>query len=434
MNSHVKYSVYLVAIGNELTSGKIVDTNTPYLAAELRKLGLEVTGAALVRDVHEEIVAALARAAAVADLVLTTGGLGPTSDDLTRQAVAAAAGVPLEEHAGALKKLEELFAARKRPMNPNNLRQVQFPAGARIVLNRTGTADAFVTPLPVPGAAKPVPVVSLPGIPRELEIIFAEELVPWLTKEFPAAEHVPAELILRGFGCSESYVGQQIEQCGLPPEIEVAYNPMFPEILLTFRHNGSEPRAARLAALAALEPRIRHALGREFVLGGREDSLPDLVAKLLVANGLTLAAAESCSGGMIADALVARPGASKFFSSSAVCYSNEAKSTYLGVRPALLSRYGAVSREIAIEMARGARHRTNADIAVSITGIAGPEGGTPEKPVGTFCIGLASADGEDAWQHFYPHERNMFRRYGAYLTLDLVRRKILGLPLTWERR
>ncbi|MFN8390021.1 MAG: CinA family nicotinamide mononucleotide deamidase-related protein [Bdellovibrionota bacterium] len=423
----------IVAIGNELLSGRVTDTNSTAICRKLYRLGIEVTHVTQVKDIHHDIVQELTREAKRADIVVTTGGLGPTSDDLTRETLADLAGVPLEEQPRARAKLEALFAARGRTPSPNNLKQVLFPAGAEVITNRIGTADAFVTRLTVDGRI--VPIVSLPGVPREMETIFEEELSTWLERNLPSADSRPLFLSLRCFGRSESYLGLQIESLNLNPVIEVAYRPMFPEILLTFTHIGSGSREERLEELTDAVTHVRELIGPQFVFTDRADeTLPAHVGKLLAEKGLTLACAESCTGGLIAHLLVSQAGASQYFASSVVAYSNDAKSVFLGVRPAIIARYGAVSGEVVKEMARGALHRMGTDFAVSISGIAGPDGGTEAKPVGTFWIGIATKSEELAFEQFFPHERDMFRTYGAHLALELLRRKILGYPLTWQRK
>ena len=314
-------------------------------------------------------------------------------------------------------------------MNENNLRQVQFPKGAEIITNRIGTADSFVTMI------GNTPVISLPGVPIETQTIFSEQLVAWLQSRFPSDEGGAPSFYWRCFGCSESYLGRQIESCSIAPEIEVSYRPMFPEILLTFTHRRAASKEDKQKELTLIQPVLAAAIGDDFIVSREEHvTLPEALLSILKDRKLTLAVAESCSGGLIAHLLTSHEGASEVFLSSVVSYSNESKSIFLGVRPAMLKRYGAVSHEIAVEMARGAKYKTGADIAVSITGIAGPGGGTEEKPVGTFYIGIATARQEEAWPHLFIQERNLFRLYSAHLALDVVRRTLLDLPPTWDRK
>ena len=428
-----KPRIQLLAIGNELVFGSTQDTNSSFIAQTFAKLGADVCHIALVKDELIAISESLAQAAEHSELIVTTGGLGPTSDDLTRNAVAKAAGVGLAENAQARVKLTDFFSRRNRPLNPNNLRQIEFPEGAAVIPNRLGTADAFVSKMKN-SQGKEVMILSLPGIPKETVALMDEHIAPWFQKQFPTLR-APIATYLRCFGVSESFLGMKIEALHLPESIEISYRPMFPEILITFYHRGNIAAEKQREELQHISAQAEQAIGPEFVFSQQvSQSLAERIGELFCQRKLKLAAAESCSGGLLAHQLVSISGASEFFSSSVVSYSNEAKSVFLGVRPALLQRYGAVSEKIATEMARGVRYRAGADIGVSITGIAGPDGGTAEKPVGTFWIGLCAGDNEEAYDFFFPAERNHFRQYCVSLALDLVRRKLLGLPMTWERR
>lgn len=423
--------IRILAIGNELLNGAISDTNTAALCRFFEERGAVVERSALVRDKEPEIEAELARAVLGADLVITTGGLGPTSDDLTRSVIASFARKPLKEDAAARLKLEALFAARKRPMNETNLRQVFFPQGATILENSLGTADSFVTWVEQTDGEQ-TPILSLPGIPRELKHLLAEKVAPWLESELP----MPSPTLrryLRSFGRSESYLGKKIEELRLPETVEVAYRPMFPEILLTFSE--SRVRSPEVEEeLDAVVKSVRQAIGEEFFFGTEPSVfLPQTLAELLKARGKTLALAESCTGGLLSDLLVSLPGSSTFYRGGVVSYANGVKAKVLSVSSESLRAHGAVSAIVAQEMAVGARTLLEADIALSITGVAGPDGGTPEKPVGTAWIGIADANGVQAVPHFYAIERNMFRAFCASAALDLLRRRLLDLPLEWQR-
>lgn len=440
----VKLTIF--AIGNELLSGAVIDTNTSLIAKLLRPYGILLQKAVILPDDHQVIVQAFAKEVPESDLIITTGGLGPTSDDLTRDAIAEAAGVRTQEHAAARAKLEELLKRRGRTVNENNLRQVYFPEGATVLTNRTGTADSFCTELRLSTpTTTTIPVISLPGIPRETEILLHEEVLPFLKNRFSGLGQAPASTYLRCFGFSESYIGERIEAAKLSSSIQVGYRPIFPEILLTLTAAETTEckevplvEKGELVAKAAIM--VAQAIGEDHVFSRGTDettakeTMANTVAKLLQQKNLKFAAAESCTGGELSSMLVRIAGASEFFLGSAVSYSNAAKSALVGVRPALITKYGAVSKEVAIEMARGALLRLGADIAVSVTGIAGPDGGSEEKPVGTFWVGIATTKSEEAFPHFYPAEREMFRRYAATMALDLVRRTVLGLPTHWARQ
>ncbi len=431
----------IVAIGNELTSGSIVDTNSAYLAGELGRLGVRVRRISLVEDEIGRIVEEIRSAAALADFVITTGGLGPTSDDLTREAVAAACGTGLERSEESLKRMKLLFEKRGRPFAPINERQADFPTGAEILPNPAGTADAFISGFKSGGGI--IPLISVPGVPREMKEIFALHIRPWLARRWPGAA-ADNYSYMRVFGLSESYIGGVIESLGLDSRITTAYRPTFPEILLSFRAAAEDGKSL----VETAREKVRQALGAEFCFSDDPAvSLPARVVQLLIERNCTIAAAESCTGGMLMDKLFSVPGASQAVQAGVVSYSNDAKQVFLGVKPLVLDAYGAVSREVAEQMAEHVRMRSGAGIGISITGIAGPDGGTDTKPVGTVWIGLSSrnaagAEGGlseagrriDTVSLVYPAERNHFRNYISSLALDLVRRSLLGYPLDYARK
>lgn len=423
----------LLAIGNELVFGKIVDTNSAAIAQATYAEGLRMRRVVLCSDSCAEIVAELKRAAEDSSLIITTGGLGPTSDDLTREALAEASGTTLVESAAALAKLVAWAAQRKRPLNENNKKQALFPMGAERIENTVGTADAFVTNLRNLAGTE-VPVISLPGVPREMKHLLAEAVLPWIRARFPLPIQAPS-ISFRCFGLSESHLGSVIDGLTLPESIEVAYRPQFPEILISLTHRGSQSVAVRTTELSSLRESVGAAIGEEFIFSDTADkTMPEVVSALLQTQQITFAVGESCSGGLLAHRLISLAGASAYFLGSAVTYSNDAKTTLLGVHGAQIEEYGAVSSQVAREMARGARIRFGASIAVSITGIAGPDGGSPEKPVGTFWIGLSTPSGDQSFEYLYVGERNAFRLYSTTAALDLVRRTLQRLPLTWQIR
>ncbi|MCB0325894.1 MAG: CinA family nicotinamide mononucleotide deamidase-related protein, partial [Bdellovibrionales bacterium] len=368
----------IISVGAELLNGDVLDTNSTFLARELTYAGAKVRRVTEVDDTLEEIRDELVREGTRSNIIITTGGLGPTSDDKTREAIAQTVGVPLEERSESLERLVAYLERRGRALNETNRRQARFPQGATILPNGYGTADAFITDY---GATA---IISLPGPPKELEPLFREAVLPWLIRRFPGIVRAPRRY-LRCFGLSEAHVGAQLEQAGLPAAIDIAYRPQFPEILLSFFvTDGGIPLAEQEQLLEEAEHRAREVLGEAHIISSDpEERLPEAVAKLLKSKQVTLAAAESCSGGLFAHRLVSLAGSSEFFLASLVTYSNEAKEVFAGVKPSLIEHYGAVSEQTAIAMARGARFRIGADLAISITGIAGPDGGSDEKPVGT---------------------------------------------------
>ena len=411
----------LLVIGEELLAGDIVDKNTAYLSIELAALGIEVREARIIGDVQSEIVEALNYAVGKSELVITTGGLGPTEDDLTRDAICKLAAVEPVLNKESEERLAKYYKSRGRPFNPGSKRQVYFPAGAEVIQNPVGTADAFIT------RVNDVPIITLPGVPREIKGIYDVHLKDWLKTNFRVSTPVNKSF-LTVFGLSESHVGGVIEGCKLPKEVKVGYRPRFPEVYLKFSATNS-------GLLADAVKRVREAIGEEFIVASSKDaSLKNSIGEIIKESGKSVAFAESCTGGRVADYLVNNEGASEYFLSSIVTYSNASKEKLLGVPKELLETYGAVSKEVALAMAKGARERTGADIAVSITGIAGPNGGSKEKPIGTVCFAISTKSGEQAVKDMSPFGRNFFRTYCAFRALDLVRREVLGLPFQWDKR
>ncbi len=413
----------IVAIGNELVSGTILDSNSQFLCAELTALGFQIKKVLLVGDNIKEISAAINGELAQSQLIITTGGLGPTTDDLTRQAIAQVANVALKLNQKAKEKLIELLVKRGRIANENNLRQVEFPEGAEVINNELGTADSFITKI------NNVPIISLPGVPREMKHIFVNKLKFYLEKNFNLKQK-PVSLSFRVFGMAEATLGEKIEGFNLPDYIEVAYRPNFPDIIITLKNLATTDNQERTSELEKIYPSLIRHLGENFVYSRKEkDSLANVVANLLIAKKQTLALAESCSGGLLADSLISIPGASEFLLSSIVSYSNEAKIKLLGVNPETIKTCGAVSKETALEMVKGIKAKLASDFALSITGIAGPDGASVEKPIGTFWVGLATADSAVAFKYCYPQERNIFRIMTVATALNLLRKQLLGLEL-----
>ncbi len=419
----------IIATGDELISGKVADTNGALLASELSALGFRVRCITQVGDSPEEIASAINDAVSRSALVITTGGLGPTTDDLTRDVIALSCKTKTVLNEDALRKLKEFSAKRGRPFAEINARQAYFPENAEIIPNAGGTADAFFVRHPS-GAH----IVALPGVPFEVKVILEQELKRRLRGMFDLREQ-PATVLLKIFGLSESFVGSVIEAAHLGAEINGAYRPRFPEIwvTLTCRSACEPPQAAKLVAAAAKA--VSEAIGEQFIFTTAVDeSFPAVIGGYLTQRSERVAVAESCTGGRISDLIVSVPGASEFFTCGLVAYANESKEAFLGVHAQSIEHYGAVGKETAVEMARGVRIRSGSEIGISTTGIAGPTGGSDSKPVGTVWIALSTIDKEVAFSYRLLWERDRFRLYASYLALDLLRRHLLGLPLEYERR
>lgn len=405
----------LLLIGDELTTGALADSNGSWLSAQLAELGVTTVRFEIVRDRVEEIVAALNRTDS--QLVITSGGLGPTSDDLTRDAVALSLGEALVENPHSLAKLEQRYAERSIPLNSISRRQALFPISAEVIDNAVGTADAFCVKR---GATD---VFSLPGVPRELRHLFEQEIAPRIRRLYPGCQR--SELrVIRTFGLSESAVGEAVEQ-RLKGKL-IAYRASFPETFVKF--SAGDPEELEQMVQDAIS-----AIGREYIVSlSEQESVANVVVRELRTAGKTLSLAESCTGGSCGGLITSVPGASEVFLGGVVCYSNELKQSLLGCSS--VESKGAVSPEVALELAAGVRRLTGSSIGVSITGIAGPGGGSPDKPVGTVYFGYSRDGVETVVTHQLPFDRNRVRKYSSHLALDLVRRDLLGYNLEFRRR
>ena len=404
----------VLCIGTELTRGELVDTNGPWLAAALTDIGFEVVEKATVDDDHGRIIAAVKRLATFASVVVCTGGLGPTTDDLTSEAVAEALGVTLERHEPSLDHIRRKLEKLGRTVSPSNAKQADFPRGAEILANPIGTAPGFHVEL---GGAL---FYFMPGVPREMTRMFEEQVVPRIR---PRAPNESFQIRLRTFGLPESVVGERL--AGVEEAfagVTIGYRATFPEIevkvLARAKRGGSNDVARDLCQRATAEVRARLA---DVVYGEGHDTFAGVVGRALRARGFTLAIAESCTGGLVGHMVTREPGASDFLLVDAVTYANSAKTRLLGVGEDVLRGHGAVSAEVAAAMAEGVRRVSDADVALSLTGVAGPSGGTAEKPVGTVYIAVASAKGTVVKHRLFPGERLQIQTLAAYAGLHLVR-------------
>ncbi len=413
----------ILTIGDELTRGEIVDSNSAWLAARLWDLDVTVRWMTSCRDDEADLRAALATATARVDLVIASGGLGPTEDDLTCDVVAAAAGVPISIDETARARLEMFMASRGRVVSEVNLRQTRIPTGARVHPNPAGLAPGFEV------AFGAVPVVCLPGFPREIHAIWEAGLgarVDELRRGHGTAPHI-ARCVYRIFGRAESQLSEALR--GLAdgvPGATIHYQVKFPEVLVKLVVRDPDGAAAA-TRLAALDAELRARVG-PWIYGLGEDALPLVLGRALLAAGHRVAVAESCTGGMVGALLTELPGSSGYFVGGAIVYANDEKVRQLGVALDSLAAHGAVSEAVAIEMARGVRARTGADLGVAVTGIAGPGGGTADKPVGTVWLAV-DGPGDAAARTFrlqWPGARDQVRVLASWWALDLIRKAIGG--------
>ncbi|MCC7540944.1 MAG: competence/damage-inducible protein A [Deltaproteobacteria bacterium] len=410
-------SCAILAIGTELVRGEIFDTNSRWISSQLTALGFEVTELASVDDDEDRIASTLRRLGDVHEVVVTTGGLGPTSDDLTTQAVATAARVALYRDEPSVEAIRRRFQMVGRTMSETNLKQADFPVGAEVLPNDRGTAPGFTLGI---GRAR---LFVLPGVPHEMEAMFRQQVAPRVT---PLAPRNTCQLRLQTFGLPESQVQERLADLEEKlPDVTIGYRLRFPEIEVKLLARADDYAAAEQLAQRALEE-ARRRLG-ESAFGHDDDTLSAAVGRALRERGLTIALGESCTGGLVGALLTSVPGSSDYLLLDAVTYSNGSKEKVLGVRNELLRAHGAVSEEVASAMAEGVRRLSGADYAVSITGIAGPGGATDGKPVGTVWWAIATEHGTVTMHRRLVGDRERIQRLAAHIALDMVRRSVLGL-------
>ena len=410
--------IELVATGDELLNGTIVDTNSPWLMDELAGLSLAVRRKVTVRDRRDDIVWALRSAAGRSEVVIVSGGLGPTADDITAECAAEAAGVELVLHEPTLASIESRMARHGIAITPNNRRQARVPLGATVHPNRFGTAPMIELVL---GDAR---AFLLPGVPREFRGLCEERLLPLLGESLPER---PLRRLrtLRCFGAAESHLDAALEGLDrLFPGLEVGYRTTLPENHVRLVMTGRDVAAVdRTLADAVREARQRIGLAC-YSSDGR--SFSRLLGDLLVARQATVALAESLTGGLAAAALTEVPGASRYLKTSLVTYTEGLKRDLLGVPAALLEAHGAVSEPVAAAMAEGARRVGQATFGLSCTGLAGPDGDESAQPVGTVFTALASATETRVTRHAFRGERDRVRSFTTYAMLDALRRRLEG--------
>ena len=405
--------IAVLTIGDELLSGELADTNTRRIARPLSPYGYGLREALCVGDEKGDIEEALVALSARRDVVIVTGGLGPTADDLTAAAAAHAFGLPLETSDEALRLIRQHFARLGVDMHPRNDKQALLPRGAALIPNPKGPAPGFSLKY------QSATLYFLPGVPPEMEAMLEESVLPALCQRH-GSQPPRQEKLLKVFGLSEPRVEELLSRQTLPDSVQLAFGVDFPLVIVKLRC--ARPEAADL--LAQGETQVRQALG-DFVVATGSQTLAENVARRLIDSGSTLALAESCTGGLIATWLTDRPGASAFLERGAVTYANSAKQDWLQVPEQVLVEQGAVSEVCALAMATGIRRAAGTRLGIAVTGIAGPDGGTAQKPVGTVFIALSAADEERAKGYRFRGDRHQIRTLAACMALDWIRRYLL---------
>lgn len=417
-------SVEIVTIGTEILLGHLVDTNSVHIARELADHGVDVYAKHSVGDNADRLAAMLEGTLERADGAVCTGGLGPTVDDLTKDAVARSVRRPLVLHEPSLRAIEERFRQFGRPMAENNVRQAYLPEGCVVFENPHGTAPGFAA-LRDDGKF----VACMPGVPREMKPMLAEKLLPWLVARFDLRQAIYTRT-LHVVGIGESDLDRRVEDLFRTlenPKIAMLAHGGRVDIKVMAKADSLQ-RAEELIAPVAAELRAR--IGPAWY-GDDDTTLPGAIVRSLAARKLTLATAESCTGGAIADEIVSVPGASEVFRGSIVAYANDVKAQLLDVSETILATAGAVSEETAVAMARGARVRLGADVVIATTGIAGPGGGSAEKPVGLVWFALMLGDNEIETRRLtFPGSRTDIRERAAVAALSLIWRRLEHEPQT----
>ncbi len=410
----------IIAIGSELLTPFQQDTNSLYLTEKLNELGVDVIFKTIVGDNRERLTEAATMAISRADIVIFSGGLGPTEDDLTRECVAQALGLELRRDPKIVSALEERFAARGWKMSSNNIKQANVIAGATILPNPSGTAPGQWIAGKYDGCEKII--ILLPGPPHEMRAVFDPDGIQRLCSKVPPTFIVTRVLKITGIG--ESHCDARVAPIYQKyPDIQATILAGAGEIQLHLKTQAANPQDAQQKADQLVE-QIEAELG-DLVFSDNGDSLEQIVGYYLQMRGATVAVAESCTGGLLAERITSVSGSSRYFLGGAVVYSNALKTAFADVPADLIAKHGAVSSAVGCALADGIRKRVGSTFGIGITGVAGPTGGTPEKPVGLVFHALASENGVDVVERNFPGDRSRIRQFASQQALDMLRKKLM---------
>lgn len=416
-------TAHLLTIGDEILIGQIVDTNAAWMSRQLNLRGIRVNGKSSVGDVREAILAGIEHAGLQADIVIMTGGLGPTKDDITKKTLAELFGSPMTFNQEIHDRIAAYFTKIGRPLPPSMVDQATVPEKALLLPNKVGTAPGMWF------ERNGKIFISLPGVPFEMEYLMSNEVLPRLTARFPGRPIAHRTLLTAGEG--ESNIARRIEafEDSLPANIKLAYLPALGQVRLrlTGVWDGDVTPDAQTSLNSQLDAKKAEleALLPDLVYGYEEDSLEKVVGRLLLEQKKQFGTAESCTGGYIAHLITSVPGASEYFPGSIVSYSYEMKTKLLGVRPNTLIKHGAVSEETVREMVHGALETLHVDVALAVSGIAGPGGGTPEKPVGTVWMAVGDRANTIVVRHIFGRDRLKNIQLTGTYGLNMVRKFLL---------
>jgi len=408
----------LVTIGDEILIGQVVDTNAVWISQQLNSLGVRVGEMVTVSDEADQITATLDRYIGRYDLLILTGGLGPTKDDITKHTLAFYFNSKMVTHPEVLERITAFFRERGRSMIDSNLRQADVPEACKVLMNNHGTAPGMWF------EKQGTILVSLPGVPYEMKGLMNDHVLPAI-REMVRVPHVVHKTIMTQ-GIPESYLAAMLRdwEAGLPPCVKLAYLPRPGIVRLRLSVVDKCARESEQILQVIIDKLLK--IIPEHIYGYDEISLEESLGELLVERGLTLSTAESCTGGNIARLITSVPGSSRYFSGSVVAYENRIKSWILEVDEGLLNRHGAVSREVVEQMAGGIRKLYGTDTSIATSGIAGPDGGTDDKPVGTTWVSVAHGDQIFSKVYRFGGSRQRIIDQASYTAMQLLRRLVLG--------
>ncbi len=408
----------IITIGDELLIGQTIDTNSAWIGSELSLAGFDVMKKTSIHDIRTDILNALAEAEGKSNVVIITGGLGPTSDDITKPALCDFFTTKLVVNMEVLAMITEMMQRRNFPMNLNNRRQAEVPESCRVLTNAAGTAPGMWF------EKSGTIFVSLPGVPSEMKYLMSTHVLPELKQRFRSQAIIHRNLMI--YGAPEALLAEKLEgfEAGLPAGIKLAYLPSSGVIKLRLTGTGRDSRT--VAELVESQVRLLYSTIPDLIYGEEGETLEMAVGRLLRGRGKTLGTAESCTGGNIARLITSIPGSSDYFTGSVVSYANHVKTKLLGVDEKLIADHGAVSGPVVIAMAEGARRLLSADYSIATSGIAGPDGGTELKPVGTLWTAVSSASGTKAEMHTFGADRLTNINRFSNVALNMLRKQILS--------
>lgn len=414
----------IINIGDELLIGQVINTNAAWMAEQLNLSGFKVERVTIIGDNKEQILEALYDAEERVPVVLISGGIGPTRDDITKHTLCEFFDTHLVFDSDAYRDIESLFTQRRYPITELNRQQAMIPQGCRTLPNPNGTARGMWFEKRKDAQVKTV-FVSMPGVPFEMKAMMTDHVIPGLKRTFQTPFIFHRTILTQGIG--ESFLAARIEswENNLPGHLKLAYLPQPGIVRLRITATGHD--AERIRKEVDEQADTLQSLIGEHIFGYDEDTLEQIIGTLLIGNNATLATVESCTGGYIAHLITSVPGSSAYFKGSVVAYSNDIKVELAGVRPETLQQYGAVSQATVEEMACGIRSRFSADYVIATSGIAGPDGGTPEKPVGTTWIAVAAPGGITSARFNFGDNRERNIRRAALQALNMLRKKILQI-------